>query len=113
VLFRKSNKAAKKKAASAPIGDAPVAATLDAAASGAAVPGPAAPLEKPKPAAPLYRKPEADLYTVLLVLALLCLIIGCVYLYMDMKPYKFEFKGAPTVMCPIRDHISQWASSWV
>ncbi len=34
-----------------------------------------------------YRKPRAGVYTLLLVVALLCLIVGTVFLYLETKPY--------------------------
>jgi hypothetical protein len=43
-----------------------------------------------------YRKPRADVYTVLLVIALLFLIITTVALWMTIKEYNNEIKGGPT-----------------
>lgn len=51
-------------------------------------------------AAPQYRKSRPDLYTVLLVLALLALLLGILCLHLDMKTYEYNFRGAPTVMAP-------------
>jgi hypothetical protein len=34
-------------------------------------------------------------YTVLLVIALLSIIVSCVFLYLYMADYKFQFKGGP------------------
>ena len=34
-----------------------------------------------------YRKPRVDIYTVLLALALVAIIIGCVVLYLDVAEY--------------------------
>jgi hypothetical protein len=42
-----------------------------------------------------YRKPEADIFTLLLVIALLMVIIAIVSLRMTMQEYKFEIKGGP------------------
>lgn len=53
--------------------------------------------------APLYRKPRADLYTVLLVLALLAVLIGILFLYLEMETYDFKFKGGPSVTM-VTDH---------
>jgi len=44
-----------------------------------------------------YRKPRADLYTMLLLISLVALILGIVCLYAEMESYKWEFKGGPTV----------------
>ena len=54
----------------------------------------------PKPAkaaAPQeYRKPRADVYTVLLVVALIALLLGTAALWMSMKEdYNNEIKGGP------------------
>jgi hypothetical protein len=45
--------------------------------------------------APLYRKPQADVFTVLLVIALLGLIIATTVLWMVMKDYDYAIKGGP------------------
>ena len=37
-------------------------------------------------------KPAADVYTALLGLTLLALIVGSVFLYLEMDRYKFEIK---------------------
>jgi hypothetical protein len=44
-----------------------------------------------------YRKPEADLYTVLLVIALIAVLIGILFLYLEMGTYDFKFQGGPAV----------------
>ncbi len=49
------------------------------------------------PAAPQYRKPRADVYTVLLVLALLALIAGILCLWGENAEYEWKYKGGPTV----------------
>jgi len=46
----------------------------------------------------VHRKPKADLYTVLLVIALVAIIIGIVFLYLEMQLYEFKFQGGPTVV---------------
>ncbi len=59
-----------------------------------------APVEKPvaaRAAAPLYQKPRADLYTVLLTIALLALLVGILYLCLEMSQFGFNLKGAPAV----------------
>jgi hypothetical protein len=50
-----------------------------------------------KPAAPEeYRKPRADVYTVLLVVALIAILLGTAALWMMMKEdYNNEIKGGP------------------
>jgi hypothetical protein len=44
-----------------------------------------------------YRKPRADVYTMLLILALMAIIAGIVFLYLQMDVYQFQFKGGPSV----------------
>ena len=44
-----------------------------------------------------YRKPHADLYTVLLVVALIAVLIGILFLYLEMGTYEFKFQGGPPV----------------
>ena len=44
-----------------------------------------------------YRKPRADVFTVLLVIALVALILGIVCLYAEMEAYEWKFKNVPTV----------------
>jgi hypothetical protein len=43
------------------------------------------------------RKPEADLYTVMLIFALLALLIGILYLHLEMKAYDYKMKENITV----------------
>ncbi|MCL4191926.1 MAG: hypothetical protein KJZ87_09280 [Thermoguttaceae bacterium] len=45
-----------------------------------------------------YRKPRADMYTVLLAIALAALIAGCVLLWLDTSPYAPNYwSGGPSV----------------
>ncbi|MGW8256041.1 MAG: hypothetical protein ACWGMZ_01000 [Thermoguttaceae bacterium] len=44
-----------------------------------------------------FRKPQADVYTLLLAIALLAIIVGIVFLYLHMQVYEFKIKGGPTV----------------
>jgi len=55
------------------------------------------PESNPRPGGPPYRRPRADIYTVLLLLTLFALLIGILCLYFEMDAYNFEFKGGPTV----------------
>jgi hypothetical protein len=66
-------KSAKKKAAAATA--APATPAAPAATRGVVV-------EKPRP----------DVYTVLLILSLVAIVIGCVFLYLEMRVYDFTFK---------------------
>jgi len=43
----------------------------------------------------VYRKPRADVYTLLLSIALIALIVGSFALWMVMGDYKKEIKGGP------------------
>ncbi len=54
--------------------------------------------EQPQQQAPRYRKPRADLYTMLLLIAWIALLLGILVLYLEMKEYNFEFKGAPAML---------------
>ncbi|MBN2475463.1 MAG: hypothetical protein JXB62_12705 [Pirellulales bacterium] len=49
-----------------------------------------------KPRVP-YRKPRADIYTVLLLIALIAVLVGILCLYLQMGIYDFEIKGGPSV----------------
>lgn len=44
-----------------------------------------------------YRKPRANLYTVLLAIALAALLLGILCLYLGLNEYQWKFKGGPTV----------------
>jgi hypothetical protein len=45
----------------------------------------------------LQRKPKADLYTVFLVIALVAVLLGILFLFLEMQAYEFKLKGAPPV----------------
>lgn len=51
--------------------------------------------KKAKAEAVVYRKPRANVFTVLLIISLLALILGTTLLWMDMAKYNYEFKGGP------------------
>ncbi len=42
-----------------------------------------------------YRKPRADVYTILLVIALLIIVLATVALWMTMKDNDYMYKGGP------------------
>lgn len=65
------SKSAKKKAAAAPS-----AAAAPAAARGV-----------------VLEKPKANIYTVLLTLSFVAILIGCVFLYLEMNAYNFELNA--------------------
>ena len=44
-----------------------------------------------------FRKPRADLYTILLVIALLAILVAILFLYLHMQSYNFEIKAGPPV----------------
>ena len=49
-----------------------------------------------------YRKPKADVYTLLLGIALVALIIACIVAYLEIKDYGDQpFSGAPSVAVPV------------
>jgi hypothetical protein len=74
------------------------------------------PSSKPEqpPAAPLYRKPRADVFTMLLVLALLAILLAIAALYGVMKEYEFKFlpKDGPRVSWS-QPALGQGPDSWV
>jgi hypothetical protein len=41
----------------------------------------------------IVEKPKANIYTVMLILSLVAILIGCLCLYLEMKEYNFEFKA--------------------
>ena len=47
-----------------------------------------------KPGRP-YRKPEADVFTVLLVLALIAILLGILCLYFENAMYEWDYQGGP------------------
>ena len=49
-----------------------------------------------KPGGP-FRKPRADVFTVLLLISLVALILGIICLYFEMEAYQWEFKGGPII----------------
>ena len=53
------------------------------------------PLETSAPIRPTvsHRKPKADMYTVLLVIALIAVLLGILFLYLHMGRYDFKLKG--------------------
>jgi hypothetical protein len=54
-------------------------------------------LEAPaRAAAGPHRKPRADLYTILLVIALLAILVAIAFLWLELSAYKYESKGGPT-----------------
>ena len=49
-----------------------------------------------------YRKPKADVYTLLLGIALVALIIACIFAYLEIQDYGPQpFSGAPSVAVPV------------
>lgn len=49
-----------------------------------------------------YRKPKADIYTLLLAIALVALILACVFVFLEIKDYGDQpFSGAPSAALPI------------
>ena len=49
-----------------------------------------------KPGGP-HRKPRADIYTVLLALALIAILAGILVLYFENESYEWDYDGAPIV----------------
>lgn len=40
----------------------------------------------------VVEKPKADIYTVMLIVSLVAIVIGCLCLYLEMRAYDFNFK---------------------
>ena len=60
-----------------------------------------------------YRKPRANLYTVLLLLALIAILLAIWCLYAEMKAYEFEFKGAtPAASLPSAADAHATGTPW-
>lgn len=60
-----------------------------------------------------YRKPRADLYTILLVIALLAILTAILFLYLHMQSYNFELKGSPPPpMASIATRLMTWISAF-
>lgn len=55
-------------------------------------------LEAPISPTVSHRKPKADVYTILLVVALLAVLLGILFLYLFNRDYEFKYDGAPNVM---------------
>ena len=67
-------------------------------------------LESPQPAAPRsYRKPQADLYTILLAMALVAVLVAILFLYLFMKTYAQA--GAPPPVAMVSHQLSLLASA--
>ena len=41
----------------------------------------------------IVEKPKANVYTMMLLMSLIAILIGCLCLYLEMKEYNFEFKA--------------------
>jgi len=77
---------------------APVAGVEDDAPKSKATPRKA---RRQKYAGP-FRKPRADVYTVMLLISLLAIIAGAVFLYLEVEQYgNPPFKGGPSVSLPV------------
>ncbi len=59
-----------------------------------------------------FRKPRADLYTILLVIALLAILVGILFLYLTMQSYNFETKGGPPVAMAAAD-LKTWFAGFL
>lgn len=68
------------------------------------------------PAGP-HRKPRADLYTVMLLVAFLALIVATVMMYLETQDYGSPpYRGAPSAMAAPMNSLeapAPWASSLV
>lgn len=54
-----------------------------------------------------YRKPKADVYTLLLGIALVALIIACIFAYMEIQDYGASpISGAPSAAVPVEHSVN-------
>ena len=61
-----------------------------------------------QPVSQFYRKPRADVYTVLLVVALLAIILATVVLWQMMGEYENKIKGGPPLVWNPPAHAMAW-----
>lgn len=59
-----------------------------------------------------YRKPRADIYTVLLVLALIALLVGILCLYLEMEMYEWKIEGGPSVSAHLPAPTAMAGRQW-
>jgi hypothetical protein len=65
--------------------------------------------DQPQQQAPRYRKPRADLYTVLLLIAWFAILLGILALYLEMKEYDFKFKESSALTtAPAAARSNMW-----
>ena len=57
------------------------------------------------------RKSKLDVYTVLLVLALLFILLGCYFLMMEIAAYDWEIKGPTAAVSGLWEPGSHWEGS--
>ena len=55
---------------------------------------------KPEGRGVFVQKQRANVYTMLLVIALLEIVVGCLCLYLQMNTYQFKVKVAPGALLP-------------
>lgn len=53
------------------------------------------------------QKPKTDIYTIMLVLSLIAILVGCILLYLEVKSYDGQING-PTarISLPAEDHVA-------
>jgi hypothetical protein len=93
---RKSSKKAAEKAAEGAVDASADKSTKKAAAKAARKAGQASARAAKAARAAVYQRPRADLYTFLLVVAWLALLVGILFLCLEMNGYDFKFRGGPT-----------------
>jgi hypothetical protein len=69
------------------------------------------PTGAPPPATVVHRKARPDLYTVFLVIALVAVLIGILFLYLEMQFYEFKIKGAPPVVMTSGQGAGTWGTA--
>ncbi len=59
------------------------------------------------------RKPKADVYTVMLLLSFLAILVGILFLYLEMKVYNFEVQlGSGRLMASLDRPAAAVATLW-
>ena len=59
-----------------------------------------------------YRKPRADLYTVLLIFALIAILLGILCLYFENEMYDWDHQGGPTVSANHSPALARIPEPW-
>jgi hypothetical protein len=57
----------------------------------------------------IQKKPQLNIYTMLLVMALVALIMACVFLLIELSYYEFAWQGIQAALSPaLAEHGDSW-----